>query len=369
MSLRRLLPLALAALVAVPAASQERADAASPAASEAAEARTRAIVSAADAFLASLTDAQREAATFAFGDAAQRANWSNFPDGAAARAGVRWGELDAGQRRALIALLGAVLSPRGLANALAQMAADDVVAATDDDGPDDSAPDADSDGGGPRGDRPPVNFGADYYYASLLGEPSETEPFTVQFGGHHLAINATVVGPRLALSPLLTGGEPLKFESDGTPIYLAGEEASLAHALVTDLSEAQRAEIVLSDERHALVLGPGEDGRTLPPEGLVASEMTTGQRALLLATIEARLGMMNADHLAPRLAEIEAGLDDTAFGWWDPLELGAGYFRITGPSLSIEYSPENDDGDATDRAHNVYRDPTNEYGAAWTAPD
>ena len=41
--------------------------------------------------------------------------------------------------------------------------------------------------------------------------------------------------------------------------------------------------------------------------------------------------------------------------------------RVTGPTVSIEFSPQANDGDATNHAHNMYRDPSNEYGAGWTS--
>jgi hypothetical protein len=36
-----------------------------------------------------------------------------------------------------------------------------------------------------------VAFGKAEYYISLLGKPSPTEPWMLQFGGHHLALNWT----------------------------------------------------------------------------------------------------------------------------------------------------------------------------------
>lgn len=41
-------------------------------------------------------------------------------------------------------------------------------------------------------------------------------------------------------------------------------------------------------------------------------------------------------------------------------EGGIAYFRITGPTLLIEYSPQTNDGN---HVYSIYRDPTNEYGA------
>lgn len=321
--------------------------------SPSADAQTSRIVDAANAFLAALSDEQKEAVLFPFTDSEQRVNWSNFPDGAVARSGMRWGDLDDAQRAALTDLLSAVLSPKGVEMVMKQMAADDVVAAQ---------------GGGRGGNgRPPVNFGSDYYYVSFLGTPSAASPWMLQYGGHHLAINATVVGPKVTLSPTLTGGEPLKFVMNGEPVHIALDEVNRSFELLNSLTDAQRDTAVVSGQRINLVLGPGKDGKTLQPEGLPGSGMTDAQKTQLLALIEARLGMMNADDLAVKMAEIEENLDKTYFGWWGPMEPGAGYFRVTGPTVLIEYSPQFDDGDPAGHAHNMYRDPTNEYGAAWTS--
>ena len=47
------------------------------------------------------------------------------------------------------------------------------------------------------------NFGRDNYYLALLGAPSLTAPWRIQFGGHHLAINVTVVGKSNVMTPSL----------------------------------------------------------------------------------------------------------------------------------------------------------------------
>jgi hypothetical protein len=39
-------------------------------------------------------------------------------------------------------------------------------------------------------------FGEDEYYLAFVGTPSSTEPWMLQFGGHHLAINLTMAGAR-----------------------------------------------------------------------------------------------------------------------------------------------------------------------------
>lgn len=82
----------------------------------------------------------------------------------------------------------------------------------------------------------------------------------------------------------------------------------------------------------------------------------------------ARLGFINADDYAAKMAVAQAELDDTYFGWWGPeLPLGAAYFRVTAPSTVLEYAPQSMGGDPADHAHNMYRDPSNDYGSAWIA--
>lgn len=372
-----------------------------------ADAQTTKAVNAANAFLATLTAAQKQAVLFAWTDNTQRKNWSNFPQGGAGvnRKGVRWGELTPTQRTALMTLLGTVLSTDGVNMVKGQMLADDLIRATDQGPPVDRAgtggttatpaPSGAQGNGGtpaggaasaagamgngqqppagglPAGSRPAVSFGSDYYFVSFVGTPSATSPWLMQFGGHHLAINATVVGPNVTLSPSLTGGEPIKVTFNNQTFILVPNvpvEAQAAYALLQTLSASQKARAVVSTNRTDLVLGPGQDGKTLQPEGLPGSAMTAAQKTQFLTLIKDRLGTLNADDLAAKMKVIEQNLDRTYFAWYGPTtSAGAAYHRVTGPTLIIEFAPQANDGDPTDHLHNMYRDPTNEYGAAWAA--
>lgn len=310
-----------------------------------ADEKTQAIVAAAQSFLDTLNDEQHAAALFAFDDREQRANWSNFPDPVVPRKGVMRGEMSEVQRLALDGLLAEVLSPAGMDNLRWQLAADD-------------ASDEGSDF--PR-------FGADYYYVAFLGEPAADAPWMLQFGGHHLAINATVVGPDISFSPMLTGGEPLHLTVDGGQVFITEAEVNAAGALWASLSPGQQGIAKRSERNGFLMLGPGEDSLKLAPEGLPGSAMNEGQKALFLTMIAARLGFFNADDFAAKMAQVEAELDQTFVGWWGGTEPGdTPYVRVTGPSIVLEYSPETQ-GSSSDHAHNMYRDPSNDYGAAWIA--
>ena len=114
-----------------------------------------------------------------------------------------------------------------------------------------------------------------------------------------------------------------------------------------------------------LVLGPGQDGRTIQPEGLPASKLSAAQQAKLLDLVREWAGIATDALAAPRMEEIRASLPQTYFAWSGPTTPGsAAYFRIQGPTLVIEYAPQR----GVDHIHTMYRDPTNDYGARYARP-
>ncbi len=325
------------------------------AAAAAAQSPAARVARAATAFLATLDAQQRQSVTFAYDDAAQRQRWSNLPSGIVRRAGLRLGDLSAPQRAAAMTLLSTVLSPRGYQKVQEIVEADEVLR---------------QQSGGGGGGRGPggLQFGRDEYYVSLLGAPSETAPWMLQFGGHHLAVNVTVAGDRGILTPTLTGAQPSLYTVNGKTVRPLGGESDRALALLQSLDDAQRAQAVLGSRVADLVLGPGQDGKTIQPEGLKASAMTDRQRAMLLDVIAEWSGIVHESAAATRLAEVRAGLADTWFAWSGPTTGTAGqniaaYYRIQGPNLVIEYAPQRMGGDPSMHVHTMYRDPTNDYGA------
>ena len=77
-----------------------------------------------------------------------------------------------------------------------------------------------------------TSFGSDEYFISFLGEPSTTSGWMFQFGGHHLAINVTIVGDQMTMSPSLTGGQPIDFEWEGKQVRQVAEEEDAAYAFI-----------------------------------------------------------------------------------------------------------------------------------------
>jgi hypothetical protein len=329
---------------------------------------------AAKTFLATLADDQRSKVTYDFKDAAQRKNWSNLPTSFVKRGGLRLGDLTQEQRDAAMTVVEAALSPQGYAKVEEIMEGDEYLKKNDKVGgrrgppPGAGGPPGAPKGPGRQGGGAPM-FGHDEYYISFLGQPSTTEPWMIQFGGHHLALNITLAGTQGTLTPSHTAAQPARYEIEGKTVRPLGDETDKAFALLSSLTEAQRKQAILGFEMRDLVLGPGRDGQTLQPEGIKGSDLTDKQREMLLDLASEWTGIQSETFAKAKMEEMKKNIEETWFAWSGPVEKGgAAYFRIQGPTVLIEYAPQKLGGDPTNHIHTIYRDPTNEYGTQWWKP-
>jgi len=304
---------------------------------------TTQIVTAANAFLAILDDSQRGKVRFEFNDAAQRTRWSNLPVNMVERRGLRMGDLKQSQRDAVMHLLATALSKMGYEKVIGIVESDEALR-------------RDSRTGAPA-------FGRDEFFISFMGKPSATEPWMIQFGGHHLGLNITIASEQGILTPSLIAVQPAQFTLDGKTYRPMGRETDKALELVKALTDEQRQQAILGSQMRDLVLGPGHDGETIQPEGLKASELNEAQRKLLLELVAEWSGIIHDTAAAGKLSEIKANLADTWFAWSGPLEAGKAYFRVQGPTVIIEFAPQRSEM----HIHSMYRDPTNDYGRKFTA--
>jgi hypothetical protein len=337
------------------------------------DATTR-IVASARALLGTLDETGRAKVQFPF-EGPQKTRWSNLPGGAFQREGLRLADLTAAQRTAVMTLLATSLSRQGYQKVTEIMRGDEVLRLNEaaggpaGGGPPGGrrgagGPPPDGAGRGGRGARggglPAVAFGENEYYLAFLGTPSTTEPWMLQFGGHHLAINLTLGGSQASLTPSLPAAQPATYTIEGRTVRPLGAENDKGFALINALDGEQRSQAVLNYRVADLVLGPGRDGRTIQPEGIRASSLSPSQQTMLLDLIREWAGIMADAYGEPRMAEIRTNLPQTYFAWSGPTTNGsAAYFRIQGPTLVIEYAPQG----GVDHIHTIYRDPTNDYGA------
>lgn len=332
---------AAAALLATVAAVQAQRSRASQIVTLAPDA-TRRLVTAAQAFLATLDDAGRAKAQLP-PDSPLRTRWSNLPIGMVPRNGIRLGDLTPAQRTEAMAVLEAAFSKDGYTKVVDIVRSDEVLRTSG------------RRAGGPA-------FGQDEYFLAFVGMPSVETPWMLQFGGHHLGINMTMAGSKATLAPSLTGAQPATYTIEGRTIRPLGREQDRAFELMGSLDATQKAQAIISAQMGDLVLGPGKDGQAIQPEGLKVSAMTALQQAVVMDIVREWAGIAHESLAAPRLEEIKAKLPQTWFAWSGPTTPGsAAYFRIQGPTLVIEYAPQR----TADHIHAIYRDPTNDYGSSY----
>jgi hypothetical protein len=313
---------------------------------------TEQAVAAANAFLAALDDGKRAKANVAF-TAQSRAIWSNLPTGitlqtgATERNGLKLADMTPAQEKAALALVASVLSRDGYTKAMQIVDADQTLETR-------TAP--------KREASSRIRFGRGEFYVAILGKPSTTDLWMIQFGGHHLAINVTLAGRESVLTPTHTGTQPASYSIEGRTVRPLGDENDKAFALMSALIPDQQKQAVLGYELRNIVLGPGTDGKMIQPEGIKGSALNDKQRAMLLDLAREWIDIIGEQAAIAKAAEVKANLADTYFAWAGSTTNGQpAYFRIQGPTVFIEYAPQGAGAGSPDHIHTIYRDPTNDY--------
>lgn len=306
----------------------------------------KAMVAAANAFLQTLAPEERKQAMLPIDDP-ERRTWTNVPS-SADDGGIRLGDLTKPQLESACAFLSTVLSTPGYLKARNIMMADDLLLK--------SEKQATKRGG----------FGAANFWIVIFGTPSETAPWGVQWDGHHVAINLTMEGEKMTMSPSFIGTQPHAFTLGGEQIVPMEKETAWAYEFINSLDENQRSRAIQGDKRGRMKAGPGRDGAKPDLRGLPCDTLTEDQRGLLMKLIGLWVNDLPEAPAKARLKEIESQLNKTHFAWHGPYKPGSdASYHLNGPGVIIEYSGQDLGGDPLDHLHSIYRDPTNEYGVKW----
>ncbi|MGI5290570.1 DUF3500 domain-containing protein [Nonomuraea polychroma] len=277
---------------------------------------------------------------------ANLSQWSNLPDQLFKRAGLRMDSLDSTQQTAVLKILKAALSDEGYKQVTQITTGDGVLAA----------------GGGIN-----LDFGADHYWIRILGTPAATGKWTLQYGGHHLAVNITMAGNSMTLAPTLWAAQPAAYADAAAEVEPLCGETVKAFKLAESLDETQLKAAALTTPIKEIVLGAGQDGKTLAAEGVKASTFTDPQKTLLLDLIDEWITPLNTEQAAAKLAEAKKNLDQTTFAWYGQTAIGNPiYYRVQGPTFTIEFAHQQGQGanaGGITHIHAIYREPSNDYGA------
>ncbi len=309
---------------------------------------------AAEAFLATLTDEQREAVLYDYDDETKTTSWSNFPVTFVERAGLNLADLTDEQKAAAMTVLEALLSEDAYTTVTGIMNGDQYLLE--------------------NSSSTETSLGQ--YYIAFFGDPTDTSgAYEVQFGGHHLGINATLDGAADAITfaPTHLGVQPAVYsDEDGNEVQPFDAIYTDAFAFYDSLTAEQQATLTSGE---VSMCAPGDTCTFETGSGLTGADLTDEQKELLLDLIANWSGMADEETTATTRAEIEATLDETVIAWsgettYD-MSTGDGInFSISGPNVYVAFQAQQGsagadvDGVSTSgwgHVHTIYRDPSNDY--------
>lgn len=202
------------------------------------------------------------------------------------------------------------------------------------------------------------------YHLTIYGKPDKQAAWGWRFEGHHLSLNFTLAGDRMAVdSPSFFGANPAhvqKGPKQGQRVLAAEEDE--ARALLAMLSAEQRKEAVFESRTYGdIVTMNAEKADPQKPAGVPAAKLDEKQRAQLLKLIEVYAGNFEQGLAQARMARVrEGGIEKIHFGWAGATERGRPhYYRVQGPLFLIEYDSSQNSGN---HIHTVWRDFTGDFG-------
>ena len=305
------------------------------------------------AFLATLTDEQKTAVTYDYDDETKTTSWSNFPVTFVDRAGLNVADLTEEQQVAALQVLEALLSDDAYETVSNIIASDQYLVENSS----------------------TTESSLGQYYIALFGDATDTSAYEVQFGGHHLGINATLDGTADAITfaPTHLGVQPADWTTDdGTEVQAFDGIYTDAFAFYDSLTAEQQATLTSGD---VTMCAPGDTCDFTTGAGLTGADLTDEQRELLLDLIANWSGMADEESAATTRAEIEATLDDTVIAWsgettYDMTQGDGINFSISGPNVYVGFQAQQGSAGADvegvstsgwGHVHTIYRDPTDDY--------
>jgi hypothetical protein len=313
------------------ATAQDRPHPSAPAASKTRQAM--------EGILAAMPEKSRAQAMRAFDDG-DRTDWHYTPR---SRNGISLKELDSRGREAVHALLRTTLSATGYRKAVNIIELEIVL-------------------------REIETFGwmrdPERYHLTVYGAPDPVKRWGWRFEGHHLSLNFTLAGDKLAVdTPSFFGANPATVA--GGPrkgLRALGEEHDAGWALLESLGEAQRREAAFEARTYGDIVTANKDKvAPLDAVGIAGAKLDAAQRARLWKLIEVYAGSFEPALAQARLARAkQGGIEAIRFGWAGSTARGKPhYYRVQGPLFLIEYDASQNDGN---HIHTVWRDFSGDFG-------
>ena len=323
-------------------------------------AQTSTLASAANRFLNTLSPEELAKTNYPFPDTL-RFKWTNLPVGLVPRAGIQYGSLSDGSRIAFHELLTTVLSSQGYLKLTSIMQLDDILNKLYQQAFD-------------KGEITKeilksvqdLKWAHDNYFISVWGKPNDKDPWGLNFGGHHIALNLTVTGKSISFSPLFIGTDPAQVKSAKYAGWrILAKEEDYGFMLLNFLSENQKAKAILTQEvPKDIITNPKSSQRITTYSGISAAEFNEDQREVLKILIQEYTH--DFEHqTAHRLYDkiLKTGLSKVYFAWIGSKERNKPhYYVINGPDFLIEYDNVGFQNDGN-HIHAILREKGNDFGA------
>lgn len=302
------------------------------------------MTSAAQAFVASLSDDQKATALKAFDNTDEREKFIPVPF---PTTGLRFDGMSEEQIELAHALLRSGLSAAGYEKASQIIELDDYLVELEE----------------MRGRS--IRFhGSRNYNVAIFGTPSMEGTWSWRFHGHHLYLAFTIVdGTMIATAPAFLGAEPHDV-TDGprAPWRILADEEDLGSGLYNLLDSEQKEKATVQDDvPREMVSGNASKAEPLEEAGIAYGELTPVQQAKLQELVLEYVYNSAEDLQHERLDRVESGgWENVRFGWAGNPERGErNYYRVQGPLFLIEYCAV---ALTPNHIHTVWRDFNGDFG-------
>jgi hypothetical protein len=302
------------------------------------------MAAAANKFLLSLSDKQKNKIQFSFDDS-ERYNWHYIPK---SRKGLPLKELEGSQYSAAMELLHTALSDSGFQKTTAIFQLENILRVVE---------------GRPENDdhRDPGK-----YYFSMFGNPATDSIWGWRLEGHHISFNFSALNNEIvSATPGFLGTNPaIVLSGPEKGKYILKNEAELGLGLLRSLDAAQVKKAIINAEAPSEIITAADRRAMIAhPEGVLYSELNSSQQKLFMQLLSLYIHRYTRLFAANMMKEIEvAGLENLRFAWAGLQQTGVGnphYYRIQGPTIIIEY--DNTQNNAN-HIHTVVRDLKNDFG-------
>lgn len=293
------------------------------------------VVCLANTFLATLSSTEKASALITL-NLTNAKRWSNLPCGLSCRNGLLFSSLSTAQKTAALALIKAAsgtATGEGYDEFNQIRMADSYLGQTAN------------------------GYSENNYVIAILGTPSTTGKWMLQFGGHHYAQNITYsAGDVISITPMHEAVEPKgSFTYSGTTYSGPIEsELSAMQSMLGALSSTELTTAKISGTFSDCLMVPGSTTNTFPStkQGIKASALSTAVQEKILAAIAAWVNDVDATSAAKYMAIYKNEIAETYVGYASNTSAKAGtassfltastdYVRIDGPSIWIEFVCQN----------------------------